>query len=147
MSEFQITSWRKPMRDVYPNLPIFEVCVFEFFNIVKVLLPQNWLYIVLNFEANRRVKASLPAEEWRNIIYLSGGANLNLKPSALGINIENSYLAYPFLVDKQSRFWWRAAGKATPKDVVNLCLFHDRLIGAEPTPAKVYEKVVKESLS
>lgn len=146
MSEFQVNSWRNPLREIYPDLPIYEV-LNHFASLTnQMLLPQNWMYIMLNFEVNRRIRANLPKDEWKNVIYISGGSNLNLKPSSLGIDIENSYLAYPFLVDDHGKFWWRAGGKATPKDLIALCLLKDHLAGSEPTPAKVYEKVLSEIL-
>jgi hypothetical protein len=101
---------------------------------------------MLNFEVNRRIKASLPPEDWKRIMYVSGGANLNLQPAALGIQIDNSYMAYPFLVDNNARFWWRAVGKASKKDLIQMCQVYDRLAKREATPASVYDTLLSELL-
>jgi len=55
-----------------------------------------------------------------------------VKPAVLGINVENSFLAYPFLLDNQGRILFSAVGKAIPSDFYVLNKICDPLFKQTP---------------
>jgi hypothetical protein len=50
-----------------------------------------------------------------------------LDPKVVGINVENSYAVYVFLVDSLGRVRWRAGGKPNDADIDNLVLVTELL--------------------
>jgi len=90
LSEFMSTSWRLPFKERYPDAPIFQL-----------ILSRDRLYSLFNWEVNRRMRKAIPKEEHDHVLYVEAPNKIDLNPDAIGINIENSYLTYAFLVDRQ----------------------------------------------
>jgi len=128
MTEFMVNSWRNPFQEKFPDAQVFEI-----------LIPQNFGYSALNPFVHLRVRLKLSQEDRKRMIYPDKRMQINLDPVVLGVNIENSFLSYVFLVDFKGVIIWKAAGVAKPEWLLDMTRVYEKVLNyKEPSYDKYY---------
>lgn len=98
-----ILSWKKPWKERFPELDCYEL----------ILPPLS--YRPLNWYLIRTLRKNTPTDEQKNILRVVEVVDVD--PDELGIDIENSFVGYPFLVDKFGQVRWKGVGTALPEEL------------------------------
>eukprot|EP01125_Pyxidicula_operculata_P010881 TRINITY_DN3574_c0_g1_i2.p2 TRINITY_DN3574_c0_g1~~TRINITY_DN3574_c0_g1_i2.p2 ORF type:complete len:245 (+),score=59.79 TRINITY_DN3574_c0_g1_i2:26-760(+) len=107
LSHFMVDDWRNQIKRIAPDQKVYEI-----------IFPQTLAYRMLNPVLKIQLNKKLDKEEKENVIFLNN--SIDLDPNSLGIDIENSYLIYVFLVDSAGRTRWRAVGRPEQHEVEQL---------------------------
>jgi hypothetical protein len=110
-------SWRKPLREKYSDIPIYEV-----------MISTNVGYNLLNFYVNSKIKSTYSEEERKNFIRTPFIHRTQFDPVEIGINIENSLFAYVFLLDSKGNVLWKAVGDATSEWLSDLYKYYEKVL-------------------
>lgn len=119
----QIDSWTLPLRDTHPTLPIVDLTVSQ-------NLGYWWLNPMLSFlwSAQDRVQATF------GYSYISPLTNLTQQE--FGIDIENGFFNYQFLVDSNCKIRWQSVGQASDNELLRVNSMVKRLTNEFSTTQK-----------
>lgn len=100
----QIESWTLPMREKHPLMPIADLTISQNFGYwwLTPVLAQIW-------SAQDRVGAIFG--------YKHVSSLRNLTAEEFGIDIENGFLSYQFVVDSDAKIRWLSVGSAEQSDL------------------------------
>ena len=103
----QIDSWTVPLREKHPTLPIVDLTVSQ-------NMGYWWINPVLSYiwSAQDRVQATF------GYSYVSPLTNLT--QNEFGIDIENGFFNYQFLIDCDRRIRWLSVGQASENDLLRV---------------------------
>jgi hypothetical protein len=100
----QIESWTIPIRERHPSIPIVDITVAK-------NLGYWWLNPVLStiWKSNDRVNSIFA--------YMYASPLKSLTSDGLGIDIENGFLSYQFLVDSDLKIRWLSVGSSNDNEL------------------------------
>lgn len=126
----QIDSWTLPLRETHPDLPILDLSVFK-------NLGYWWLSPVLSSISKAQDKVNA------RFGYLYTSPTTNLTTKEFGLDIENGFLNYQFVVDQNMAIRWRSVGTATPDDLTRVSNIINKLQGnaIKETPKRVADSL------
>jgi len=110
----QIDSWAIPLRERHSTLPIVDLTISQ-------NLGYWWINPILShiWSAQDRVQSTFG--------YSFVSPLTNLTTTEFGIDIENGFFSYQYLVDSQKRIRWLSVGQASDNELERVSLMVKRL--------------------
>eukprot|EP01129_Flabellula_baltica_P012545 TRINITY_DN5671_c0_g1_i1.p1 TRINITY_DN5671_c0_g1~~TRINITY_DN5671_c0_g1_i1.p1 ORF type:complete len:235 (+),score=45.22 TRINITY_DN5671_c0_g1_i1:30-707(+) len=110
-------SWRRPVKAEVPEAPI-----------VELIIPSNHLYRMLHPMMWMTMKKDYDEEDMKKVFVVKPTCPSFLWPEKLGIDIENSFFAFAFLVDKNNKVVWKGSGIAARTEIPPLLNYCKQLL-------------------
>lgn len=99
----------------FPDIPIYDITILNnlFYRYLNPILAYSW------------------ESKIKNVEYIYCYETIPVSQKELGIDVENSFLNYQFLVDNQLNIRWKSVGLANEKDLENLKKTTQRILEKE----------------